>query len=204
MSSILLTSYVQNHVAFQVARETSGIYLCVTPSEVIVKMSIFVKNMNWSQTQTEVFVNIPIKIKKKSVENVVLDNKFLKINICPYFYELFFEQPICVEQSSCKILEANIKFHLKKETAEWWPSLGKTAKTSADLNDDHAIPIERKKEILDEYEKRVQENQTHKQKERSNLKRNEIEKEIERESQIRKQINETESSLSILQLKKVR
>lgn len=166
-------------------------------------MSIFVKNVDWSQTQSEVFVNIPIKIKNKSVENVVLDNKFLKINVYPYFYELFFEQPICVEQSSCKILETNIKFYLKKETDEWWSSLGKTAKSSTNLNDNDKIPNERKKEILGECEKRVQENQKLKQKERSNLKRNEIEKEIERESQIRKQINETESSLSILQLTKV-
>lgn len=168
-------------------------------------MTIFVKNVDWSQTQAEVFVNIPIKVKKKSVEDVVLANTFLKINVCPYFFELFFEQPICVEQSSCKILETNIKFRLKKETTEWWSGLGKTVKSSANLNDDYdAIPNERKKEILADYEKRVQESHTLKQKERSNLKRNEIEKEIERESQIRKQINETESTLSILQLTEVR
>lgn len=166
-------------------------------------MSIFVKNVDWSQTQEQVILNIPIA-GRKSMDDVILADTFLKINIHPYFYELFFERPICVELSSCKMLESNLKFYLKKETDEWWSSLGKTAKSATKLNDgDDTIPSERKREIYGEYERRVQENHSLEQKERKNLKRNEIEKEIERESRIRKQIDETESALGTLQISKV-
>lgn len=160
-------------------------------------MTIFVKNVNWSQTQAEIFLNIPITGKKKSLNDVVLDDKFLKISVRPYFYEVFFEHPIQVDQSSCTILESNIKFRLKKVSAEWWSSLGKTT------SDNGTMPIERKREILGEYEKRMQEHHTLKHKERSNLKRNVIEQEIERESQIRQRIDETESAFRNLQLLKV-
>lgn len=169
------------------------------------KMSIFVKNVDWSQNQAKVFLNVSIP-GKKSMDNVVLDDQFLKINVYPYFYELFFERPICVEQSSCTILESNIKFYLKKETDEWWSGLGKTAILDANLNDgggNDTIPSERKREIYGEYEKRAQEDQKLRNKERSNLKRNEIEKEIERETRIRKQIDETESALGSHQLSEV-
>lgn len=160
-------------------------------------MTIFVKNVNWSQSQAEIFLNIPITGKKKSLNDVVLDEKFLKISVRPYFYEVFFEHPIQVDQSSCTILESNIKFRLKKVSAAWWPTVGKTT------NDNDTMPIDRKREILVEYEKRIQEQHTMKHKERSNLKRNVIEQEIERESQIRQRINETESALCNLQLLKV-
>ena len=65
------------------------------------------------------------------------------------------------------------------------------------------MPIERKREILGEYEKRMQEHHTLRHKERSNLKRNVIEQEIERESQIRQRIDETELAFRNLQLLKV-
>lgn len=166
-------------------------------------MSIFVKDVDWSQTEEKVFLNIPIA-GKKSMDDVVLADKFLKINVHPYFYELFFERPICVEQSSCKILESKLKFYLKKETDEWWSSLGKTAKAVTNsTNGDDAIQSERKREIYSDYEKRLKENHSLKQKEWNNLKRNEIDKEIERESRIRKKIDETEAALGTLQMSKV-
>lgn len=135
------------------------------------------------------------------MNNVILADKFVKINVHPYFYEVFFEQPICVEQSSCKILESNVKFCLKKERDEWWSSLGKTSKSATNSNE--TIACEEKREIFGEYEKSVQENQKLNQKERSKLKRNEIEKEIERETQIRKKIENTESTLNSLQISEV-
>lgn len=164
-------------------------------------MSIFVENVSWSQTQGELFVNIPIS-GRKSADDIIITDKFLKINIYPYFFELFFEQLICVEQSSCKILESNIKFHLKKASDEWWSTLGKTAKSTGNLRE-NTISREKAREIYDEYEKNIQRKYAVNGKERSNLKRNGIDKEIERENQIRKKIDETESILKSRQITKV-
>lgn len=154
------------------------------------KMAITVKNINWSQTKSEVFVNVQIKATKYS-DDVVIAEKFLKINSRPYFYELFFERPICAEESSCKILESNIKFYLKKATNELWTSL------------EAVLLSKQKKEIFYEYENKKKINFDNCRKERLSLKRNEIDKEIERENLIRKKIYETETDLKFRQLVKV-
>lgn len=162
-----------------------------------VTMAIFVNNVDWSQTQSEIILNVPIS-GKKSIENVIIAEQFLKINVHPYFYELFFEHPICVGESTCKALESRFKFRLKKANDEWWCSLGKTAKPAQNLTDD-IIPIEKKREIFSEYEKSVQEAIANKQKELANLKRNEIDKEVERASRIREKVDETEAALKTFQ-----
>lgn len=146
-------------------------------------MSIILQRLNWSQTQSEIILNIPIN-RKISFDNVILAEQFLKINARPFFFELFFQHPICVEDSSCKILETNIKFQLKKATDEWWSDL----KTES-------ISNEQKKEIFSDYESKTKADYAHQQKQRSKLKRNEIDKEIERSSRIRKKIDETEIDL---------
>lgn len=154
-------------------------------------MSSFLQNLNWSQTQTEIILNIPIK-GKKSCDDVVIAEKFLKINSHNNFYELFFERSICVEDSSCKILESNIKFYLKKATDEWWSNIN-----------NETISLEQKKEIFSDYENKIKEDYSNQKKQRSEQKRNVIDKEIERESGIRKKIHEIETDLKNYQISKV-
>lgn len=151
-------------------------------------MSIFVKKVTWYQTQSEIFVNILIN-GKKSTDDIIIDTHFLKINIRPHFYEITFEKPICVERSSCKLLELNIKFRLKKEKDEWWSSLGTK---------------EIVKERLHEFEKKIQEEHARQKNERSTWKRIEIDKEIERQSQIRMKIEKNESIIESHQISEVR
>lgn len=156
-------------------------------------MSIFVKNVDWTQTEHEIILNVPIN-RRKSIDGVVIAEKFLKVNVSPYFYELFFEQPIDVDQSTCKILESHFRFRLKKANNEWWCSLGKTSKPAQDSND-AAISMEEKKQIFSEYEKSVEDEKAKRKKERADLKRDEIDKQIERASRIRERIDETEADL---------
>lgn len=164
-------------------------------------MSIFVKNVQWSQNESEICINLTLK-STKSIDDIVIAEKFLKVNARPYFYELFFEEPICAEQSTCKILESNIKFRLKKCNSNQWNNLGYTAKSGGNEGNEIASSG-LKKQIFDEYEKSMKDSFESKQKERMNLKRIEIDKEIERGSQIRKKIQETEAKLKDCQLQKV-
>lgn len=164
-------------------------------------MSIFVKNVNWSQTETDINVIVPI-CGRKSVDDVVIGERFLKINRRPYFYEVFFDHPICVEQSSCKIFQSNFKFQLKKANHEWWNSLGEVSKPATDSNDE-PILIEAKKEIYSNYENGVTQQYANRKKEHANLKRNEMDKEMQRQSKIREQIDETETALKNQHISKV-
>lgn len=164
-------------------------------------MSIFIKNVTWSQTETDIIVIVPI-CGRKSMDDVVIGERFLKINRHPYFYEVFFEHPICVEQSSCKNFESNFKFQLKKVNNEWWQNLGKTSKPAPDSNDE-PISIEAKKEIYTNYEDCVTQQCANRKKERANMKRNEMDKEMQRQSRLREKINETEAALKSQQISKV-
>lgn len=165
------------------------------------KMSIFIKNVNWSQTETDIIVIVPI-CGRKSMDDVVIGERFLKINVRPYFYEVFFDHPICVKQSSCKIFESNFKFLLKKANNEWWHSLGKISKPAADSSDE-PISIATKKEIYSNYEDSVVQQHVNRKKEHANIKRNEVDKEMQRQSQMRQKISETETALKNQQISKV-
>lgn len=163
-------------------------------------MSIFVKNVDWSQTENDVILIVPIG-GRKSIDDVIIAEKFLKINVRPYYYEVFFEHPIAVDESSCKIFESNLKFRLKKANDNiWWCSLGKTSKPAQNARDD-AISMEAKKELFTEYEQSVNEKCANEKKERYALKRQEMDKEMERNARIRKKIEETEEMLKNQQIK---
>lgn len=162
-------------------------------------MSIFLKNVEWSQNQSKIYINIRL-VGKKSLDNITIDGKFLKINISPYYCEVFFEHPICVEDSTCKILESNIKFCLKKKTSELWTSLGKTSQSS--LTND-SISNEERRSIFCEYEKSVKNDFEMKNKNESTIKNYVIDREIERKNEIRNRIEKTEASLTISLINKV-
>lgn len=165
-------------------------------------MSIFVKNVNWSQTETDISLIVPIS-GRKFIDDVIISERFLKINVRPYFYEVFFEHPICLEQSCCKIFESNFKFRLKKANNEWWHRLGKISKPAPDSNDER-ISLEAKNEIYSNYEDVVTQKLANKKKEYANLKRNEMDKEMQRQSQIREKIRETEAAMKNQHISKVK
>lgn len=164
-------------------------------------MSIFVKNVDWSQTESDIIVIVPI-CGRKSTDDVVIGERFLKINVRPYFYEVFFDHPICTEQSSCKIFENQFKFLLKKANNEWWNSLGKISKPACDSNDE-PISVATKKEIYSNYENCVSQQCANRKKEREQMKRNEMDKEMQRQSRLREKISETETALKNQQISKV-
>lgn len=157
------------------------------------KMSIFIENVIWSQTDHEIVLKIPIQ-GKKITDNVIITDKFIKVNFNPYYYELFFEKPIRVEESVCKTLESCIKCTLKKLNKEWWDSLGTPSKVCGKSNE-KSILNELRKGASAEYEQKVQEETIHKQNEKTKLKRNVMDKTINREQEIRARIADAEEKL---------
>lgn len=154
-------------------------------------MTIFIKNVEWTQNESEVIIKIPFKLNKSSCD-IIIWEKFLKINIKPYFYEVFFEFPIIVEQSTYKFLETCIKCVLKKAQSEWWTCLGKYSKAETD---NKVISRELKEEILREYEASVEQEYKNKKVEQYKLKRFETDKEVQRQQAIREKIENIEKNL---------
>lgn len=163
-------------------------------------MSIFIENIKWSQTDNEIILLIPIH-GKKVTDNVIITEKFMKVNCSPYYYELFFEKLICAEESSCKILESCIKCILKKSIKnEWWTELGKPAKMNGKINE-KCILNELRKKTRAEYEEKMQANVIEKRNEQAQLKRDIMDKSIDRQQLIRKKIADVEQDLKEVHLK---
>lgn len=161
-------------------------------------MSIFIENVSWSQTGSEIIIKLPIQ-GKKVTDNVIITENFMKINIQPYYYELFFEGSICPEKSACKILENCIKCVLKKSNDEWWKSLGKPSKLNGKLNEKCSLN-EIRKERRAEYEQKVKEQCIQKKTERRQLEREILDRRLDRDSEIRAKIENTQKLLKEQQL----
>lgn len=161
-------------------------------------MSIFIENVDWSQTNDAIIIKIPIH-GKKVTDNVIITDKFIKVNVHPYYYELFFDEAIRAEESSCKILESCIKCTLKKSNGKWWEQLGKPSRVNGKSND-KCILNELRKETRAEYEEKVQAESIKQRNERTKLKRDMMNKAIDHEQRIRKQIASVEENLKEHQL----
>lgn len=161
-------------------------------------MSIFIENVSWSQTDSEIIIKLPIQ-GKKIADNVIITEKFMKINIQPYYYELFFEGSICPNESSCKILESCIKCILKKSNVDWWETLGIPSKVNGKLNE-KCILNEIRKVRRAEYEQKVKEQYIQKKTERQQLEREVLNRRLDRDSQIRTKIENTQKLLKEQQL----
>lgn len=154
-------------------------------------MPLFIKNFEWTQNQTTVILKVPLKAHKNE-EGIILWKKFLKINVRPYFFEVFFEHPIDIEQSTCKIVDSGVVCTLKKIFNENWSRLGKFSKAE---NDVEAISTDEKGEIWREYEVSVaQDIRDHKMM-LDAMKRTEIDKEMERQQSIRQKIDQIQKNL---------
>lgn len=154
-------------------------------------MPIFIKNVEWTQDSANVVIKIPLK-GQKTQDDVILWRKFLKINVQPYFYEVFFESPIDIEQSSFKILDTGIVCTLRKLNDDWWPRLGRFSKAD---NSDDAIPTDEKAEIWREYEEDVARLYKDRCAARDTRRRAEIDKEMERQYETRRKIEEIQQNL---------
>lgn len=163
------------------------------------KMSIFIENVSWSQTDRELIIKLPIQ-GKKITDNVIITEKFMKVNIQPYYYELFFEGSICPEESTCKILESCIKCILKKSNDGLWQTLGKPSKVNGKLNEKCSLN-ELRKETRAEYEQKVKEQCNQKRVERRQLEREVLDKRLDRDARIRAKIENTQKSLKEQQLR---
>lgn len=162
------------------------------------RMSIFIENVTWSQTDSEIIIKLPIQ-GKKVTDNVIITEKFMKINIQPYYYELFFEGTICPEESLCKVLETCIKCILKKSNGERWESLGTPSKVNGKLNEKCTLN-EIRKERRAEYEQKVKEQCVQKKKDRQQLERDVLNRRLDRDSEIRAKIENTQKLLKEQQL----
>lgn len=144
-------------------------------------MPILIKDYNWSQTDNEIVVKVPVKgIHKHPTVDIFTYETFIKINCLPFYFEVLLLHPIDETNSRCKILENEAKFILLKKTTGQWNSL--------ELNCSRENRLNEKKEVMKSAQLLAAQKAEQRWNEKCELKRNEIHKEVDREAKIREEI----------------
>ncbi|XP_058244383.1 dynein assembly factor 4, axonemal isoform X2 [Hemibagrus wyckioides] len=86
-------------------------------------MPLLVTDHTWTQTESTVFLRVPLKAVKPARVDVVCTEEYLKVSFPPFLFEAFFSEPIDEEKSEAKIGNGVALFTLPKQRAGLWEQL---------------------------------------------------------------------------------
>lgn len=164
-------------------------------------MPIVVKNPNWSQTYNEVRIILPLNnVLSNRITDILITDKFVKVNYCPYYFEAFLPHKIDANESKCKIYENNIKFTLQKgEKNVTWNDYH-----CADTREKHGRDkLDLKKELLHENDANVAAEIENQRKQKADFKRSLVDMQLTRDQEKRKQMDIIDETIKQIEHKKV-
>lgn len=144
-------------------------------------MPIFIKSPKWSQSESQIFLTIPLKVGNPSNVNIFSHANFIKINCSPYYFEAYLSHDVEPNESKCKILENEVKFMFKKTVPEIWNSFEEPVAKIETTQTKNAIIASAQIAASSADDRRIEKACT--------VKREEISKEVERETKLRKEID---------------
>lgn len=144
-------------------------------------MPILIKSPKWTQSESQIFLTIPLKVGNPSKVNIFSHANFIKINYSPYYFEAFLTNDILPNESKCKILTNEVKFIFQKTVPEVWNSFEKPVSKEYLIESKNAIIASAQISAVADDSRRIEKACT--------VKRQEISKEVERETKIRKEID---------------
>ncbi|XP_006894598.1 PREDICTED: dyslexia susceptibility 1 candidate gene 1 protein homolog, partial [Elephantulus edwardii] len=86
-------------------------------------MPLQVSDFSWQQTETSVFLSLPLRGVCVRDTDVFCTENYLKVNCPPFLFEVFLYAPIDHEHSKAKIGNDTIVFTLYKKEAAMWENL---------------------------------------------------------------------------------
>ncbi|KAM9183552.1 dynein axonemal assembly factor 4 isoform 1-T1 [Dugong dugon] len=86
-------------------------------------MPLQVSDYSWQQTETAVFLSVPLRGVCVRDADVFCTDSYLKVNCPPFLFEVFLYAPIDDESSKAKIGNDAIVFTLYKKEAAMWENL---------------------------------------------------------------------------------
>ncbi|XP_070278309.1 dynein axonemal assembly factor 4 isoform X1 [Myotis yumanensis] len=86
-------------------------------------MPLQVSEYSWQQTETAVFLSVPLRGVCVRDADVFCTENYLKVNFAPFLFEVFLYAPIDDESSKAKIGNDTIVFTLHKKEAVMWEAL---------------------------------------------------------------------------------
>ncbi|XP_063044600.1 dynein assembly factor 4, axonemal isoform X2 [Engraulis encrasicolus] len=86
-------------------------------------MPLIVKDYSWTQTESRVFISVPLKGMNAKQVDVLATDEYLKVHYPPYLFEAFLFAPVDDGQSTAKIGNGVAVFTLLKQKEELWDHL---------------------------------------------------------------------------------
>ncbi|KAH9508623.1 Dynein assembly factor 4, axonemal [Bulinus truncatus] len=124
-------------------------------------MPLSVKDYTWEETDSSLWINIPLKGVNAKKVDVFSTNEYLKVNYPPYFFECLLFAPVEKYQGSAVIDDSGIILKLTKKTPVYWNKLH-----SAD-SDNKEVMKRKRDEALLEFQQQMEDVAI----EKSNMKR---------------------------------
>ncbi|XP_041852044.1 dynein assembly factor 4, axonemal [Melanotaenia boesemani] len=86
-------------------------------------MPLHVTDYAWTQTESTVYINVPLKGAKAGNVDIMLTDDYLKVHFPPYLFEAFLFEPVDEDKSSAKVGNGVAIFSLPKRTNKLWDHL---------------------------------------------------------------------------------
>ncbi|MCJ8733049.1 hypothetical protein PDJAM_G00218520 [Pangasius djambal] len=90
---------------------------------IIFIMPLLISDHTWTQTESSVFIRVPLKAVKPGKVDVLCTEEYLKVSFPPFLFEAFFFEPIDEEKSVAKIGNGVALFTLPKKKQGLWEQL---------------------------------------------------------------------------------
>ncbi|XP_062861079.1 dynein assembly factor 4, axonemal [Trichomycterus rosablanca] len=86
-------------------------------------MPLLIKDHSWTQTESLVYISVPLKGIKSNKVDVICTDEYLKVSFPPFLFEAFFSEPIDENKSVAKIGNGVAVFTLPKKKEALWDQL---------------------------------------------------------------------------------
>ncbi|XP_042268015.1 dynein assembly factor 4, axonemal [Thunnus maccoyii] len=110
-------------------------------------MPLLVTDYSWTQTDSTVYINVPLKGAKAVKVDILCTDEYLKVHFPPYLFEAVLSEPVDDDRSTAKIGNGVAVISLHKRTNKLWEQLMITT------NDKEKKKVIRERALLKHQEK---------------------------------------------------
>ncbi|XP_070828893.1 dynein axonemal assembly factor 4 [Chaetodon trifascialis] len=86
-------------------------------------MPLLVTDYSWTQTESTVYISVPLKGAKVAKVDIMCTDEYLKVNFSPYLFEAFLFEPVDDVRSTAKVGSGVAVISLPKRTNQVWEHL---------------------------------------------------------------------------------
>ncbi|XP_072242833.1 dynein axonemal assembly factor 4 [Leuresthes tenuis] len=122
-------------------------------------MPLHVTDHTWTQTDSTVYISVPLKGATSGKVDIVSTDDYLKVHFPPFLFEAFLFEPVDDDKSTAKVGNGVAVFSLSKKTSGLWDSLMITTNDKETKREIRERALEKHQQKLSSESKRKAEKQ---------------------------------------------